>query len=121
TAGMKVLLVLLEGNLFHYALIYLIDVIIVGSALVVAYFKFRESMSKWRIDFSYAKYILSKSWYLILTGLMVTVYMKIDQVMLGSMLPTTKEVGIYSAAVKVAGMWYFVPMAVITSFKPIIM
>jgi O-antigen/teichoic acid export membrane protein len=52
---------------------------------------------------------------------MVTLYMRIDQVMLGAMFPTKEEVGIYSVAVKIAEMWYFVPMAIITSFKPVIM
>jgi O-antigen/teichoic acid export membrane protein len=121
SAGLKVVLVLLEGNLIHYALIYLLDIFIIGTALIVAYFIYRDSASKWRIDFTYAKEILSKSWFLILSGLMVTLYMQIDKVMLGSMLSTTLDVGVYTAAVAVASMWYFVPMAVITSFKPIIM
>lgn len=52
---------------------------------------------------------------------MITLYMRIDQIMLGVMMSTKTELGVYSAAVQVAQMWYFVPMAVITSFKPIIM
>jgi len=47
--------------------------------------------------------------------------MRIDQVMLGSMMPTKVELGVYSAAVQIASMWYFVPMAVITSLMPVIM
>lgn len=120
-SGLKVALVLLGGNLIHYALIHLVDVIIIGLALIVAYFMYRDSLSRWKIDLNYAKKVLSISWYLILSGLMGTIYMQIDKVMLGSMLSTTLEVGVYSAAVAVASMWYFIPMAVITSFKPIIM
>ena len=36
-------------------------------------------------------------------------------------MPNKTEVGVYSAAVQIASMWYFVPMAVITSFQPVIM
>ena len=49
---------------------------------------------------------------------MVTIYMRIDQVMLGSMLEAKTENGIYSAAVRIAEMWYFVPTAIIASFQP---
>lgn len=120
-AGFKIALVVFGGNLIHYALIYMLDAIIIGIALIIAYFRNRESQPKWRVDISYGKEILSQSWYLILSGLMVTLYMQIDKVMLGSMMPTKTEVGVYSAATQVAQMWYFVPMAIITSFKPVIM
>lgn len=121
SAGMKIALIISKGNLIHFTLIYLSDAIIVGVALVIAYFKYRENISRWKIDKDYAIDILSKSWSLILSGLMVTLYTQIDKVMLGSMLSDTIEVGVYSAAVTVASMWYFVPMAVITSFNPVIM
>ena len=121
SAGLKLTLVFLKGNLVHYALIYMIDTIIIGTALIIAYFRNREIRTKWNFNFRYAKNILSQSWYLILSGLMVTLYMRIDQLMLGSMMPTKVELGVYSAAVQIAAMWYFVPMAIITSFTPVIM
>lgn len=121
TAILKLLLVFFKGNLFHYALIYLADSFIVGTALVITYFKKREIIYKWRFSFNYAKNILLKSWYLILSGLMITLYMRVDQLMLGSMMPTKIELGLYSAAAQIAGLWYFIPEAIITSFKPLIM
>lgn len=120
-AGFKIGMVLLGGNLIHFALIHMLNVIIIGIGLIIAYFRNREEKFKWKVDMSYAKSILSQSWYLILSGLMVTLYMQIDKVMLGSLMPTKVEVGVYSAAVSIASMWYFVPMAIITSFKPVIM
>lgn len=120
-SAFKIGMVLLGGNLIHFALIYMLDVIIIGIGLIIAYFRNREEKFKWKVDIDYAKSILSQSWYLILSGLMVTLYMQIDKVMLGSLMPTKVEVGVYSAAVSIASMWYFVPMAIITSFKPVIM
>lgn len=117
---LKIAFVLLQGDLFHLAIIYMLDVLIIGIALFLAYYKYRFSCTKWKFDFGYAKNILSQSWYLILSGLMVTLYMQVDKVMLGSMLTNTKELGVYSAATQIANMWYFVPTAVITSFTPII-
>ncbi|KDE46004.1 flippase [Geobacillus sp. CAMR5420] len=121
TALLKVFLVFIKGSLVQYAVIYTLDAAIISGALMVAYFKVREEITPWKFSFRYAKYILSQSWYLILSGLMVTLYMRIDQVMLGAMMPTKTEVGVYSAAVRIAEMWYFVPMAIITSFRPVIM
>ncbi|EJQ64903.1 flippase [Bacillus mycoides] len=121
SALLKIAFVFFNGNLLHLALIYTSDALIVGIALVIAYFKNRTSHTKWKFEFQYAKKVLSKSWYLILSGLMVTLYMQIDKVMLGSMLTNKKELGMYSAATQIASMWYFVPLAVITSFQPIIM
>lgn len=120
-AGFKIGMVLLGGNLVHFAIIHMLNVIIIGIGLVIAYFRNREEKFKWKVDISYAKSILSQSWYMILSGLMGTLYMQIDKVMLGSLMPTKVEVGVYSAAVSIASMWYFVPMAIITSFKPVIM
>ena len=68
----------------------------------------------------YAKRILSKCWYVAISGLMVTLYMRIDQIMLGSMLDNKTENGIYSAAVRIAEIWYFVPTAIISAFQPAI-
>ena len=121
TAVLKIIFVIFKGNLIQYALIYMIDAVVIGSALMISYYKIRDDISPWKFSLKYAKSILSQSWYLILSGLMVTLYMRIDQVMLGSMLPTKTELGVYSAAVQIAELWYFVPMAIITSFKPVIM
>ena len=120
-AAFKIGMVLLGGNLIHFALIHMLNVIIIGIGLIIAYFRNRAEKFKWKVDMDYAKSILSQSWYLILSGLMVTLYMQIDKVMLGSLMPTKVEVGVYSAAVSIASMWYFVPMAIIISFKPVIM
>ncbi|WP_286230068.1 flippase [Neobacillus mesonae] len=120
TSGLKILLVLTHGTILGYTIIYFLDSCFISIALIISYFKVREEKSPWRLDFKYSKYILSQSWYLMLSGFMVTMYMRIDQVMLGSMV-SAKEVGIYSAAARVAEMWYFVPLAIITSFKPVIM
>lgn len=120
-AILKIFIVVTKGTLITFTLIYTMDALITGTALMIAYFKIRDKKSVWKINFKYAKNILSQSWYFILSGLMVTLYMRIDQVMLGSMLPDRIELGVYSAAVQVAEMWYFVPMAIITSFNPVIM
>ncbi len=66
------------------------------------------------------KKLLKDSWPLTFSAIAVTIYMKIDQIMLGAIFGNS-EVGIYSVAVKISEVWYFVPMAIIASISPIIL
>ena len=50
----------------------------------------------------------------------IMVYMKIDQIMLGQMLGD-EAVGIYSAAVRISEVWYFIPMMIVASVFPAIL
>ena len=63
--------------------------------------------------------MLKDSWPLILSGVMVTIYMKIDQVMLGNM-ASNEAVGNYAAAVRFSEIWYFFPTAICASVFPAI-
>jgi PST family polysaccharide transporter len=49
----------------------------------------------------------------------IMLYMRIDQVMLGEM-AGSEAVGIYSAATRLSEVWYFLPMAVVTSIFPFV-
>lgn len=69
------------------------------------------------IDKDYGFTLLKQSKWLILSGFMSVVYLKIDQMMLGSMSGSV-ELGIYSVAAKLSEVWYFFPIAVATSFFP---
>jgi O-antigen/teichoic acid export membrane protein len=71
----------------------------------------------WQFNLVKAKEMLRDSWPLILSGVMITIYMKIDQVMLGNM-ASNEVVGNYAAAVKFSEVWYFFPLAVCTSVFP---
>ena len=85
-------------------------------------------MYRWKIEkFPYlsfsiikAKLLLKDAWALMFAGIVVSVYMKIDQVMLKEML-NTKAVGVYAAAVKLCEAWYFVPTVVTASLFPAIL
>lgn len=115
----KLIVVYLDLGKIGFMFSYLIDAIIVG-ILLYAWMK-KKNVGKLKFSKKYAIEILKQCWYLAVSGMMTTIYMRMDQVMIGSMLESKSENGIYSAAVRIAEMWYFVPMAVITSFQPIIM
>jgi len=63
--------------------------------------------------------LLRDSWPLILSGMVISIYMKIDQVMIKEMLGA-QQVGHYAAAVKLSEAWYFIPMAITSHVFPAI-
>jgi O-antigen/teichoic acid export membrane protein len=83
------------------------------------YFKEKKSIFLWKFDFKLAKKLLKNSWPLILSGIVVTIYMKIDQIMIKEMLGV-KEVGKYAAAVTLSESWYFIPVIICNSLFPAI-
>lgn len=123
-AVLKILIVVLKLDIRYYTATYLIEGIIYAIFLFISYKLIHKNIGKtckWSFDKDYAKKLLSNCWYFALSSIMVTIYMRIDQVMLGKMIEDKSQVGIYSAAVRIAEMWAFVPNSIISSFKPVIM
>lgn len=118
---LKLLVIFLDLNINFFVLTYLIETIIYSILLYISYRKISSNRNvKWKIDYSYIKELLKKGKYYALASLMVTIYLRIDQVMLGTMISDKSQVGIYSAAVRISEIWTFVPVSIITSYKPII-
>ena len=117
TSIFKIYLVWSQAELIWFAFALMLDQAVVAVLFLLVY--------RWQIElfplFSFrwiqAKKLMKDAWPLIFAGMVVSVYMKIDQVMLKEMLDA-KAVGIYAAAVKLCEAWYFVPTAVIASLFP---
>jgi len=87
--------------------------------LIISYRVRGYSPWLWPWSSPLAKTLLKESWPLILSGLTVMIYMRIDQIMLGQMVGD-KAVGLYSAATRISEVWYFIPMAIASSVSPAI-
>lgn len=118
-AIVKILLILNKAPLVAFAIAGLVEIIIGIVFLVILYAHQKHSIKNWKFSYDTAKSLLNDSWPLILSGLAIMVYMRIDQIMIGQMLDD-RAVGIYSAAVKISEVWYFVPMAIAGSVFPTI-
>jgi O-antigen/teichoic acid export membrane protein len=62
---------------------------------------------------------LKESWPLIFAGVAVSLFLKIDQIMIKEIL-TDSAAGSYAAAVRLSETWYFIPMMITTSLFPAI-
>ncbi|WP_257144492.1 flippase, partial [Bacillus thuringiensis] len=114
----KVYLLISNASLQLFALSSSIEAMILGVILLVVYFK------KNPINFSFSKYyskeLFLNGYHFILSGLLVTLFTQMDRIMLGNLIGQ-ESVGIYSVASNIATLWYFVPLAVINSARPIIL
>jgi O-antigen/teichoic acid export membrane protein len=112
----KIIIIFLGLSLFYIVLALVFDGLILAIGLIVIYQKKVASMGSWRFNMARAKSLIRQSSPLILSAVMVSIYMKIDVIMLNSV--GSKQVGIYSAAANISEAWYFIPMAIVTSVFP---
>ena len=117
TSLFKIYLIWIQAELIWFAFALMLDQAVAAALFLIMY--------RWKIDWfpffffnwKRAKKLMGDAWPLIFSGMMVLMYMKIDQVMLKEML-NTKAVGEYAAAVKLCEAWYFIPSAIMASLFP---
>jgi O-antigen/teichoic acid export membrane protein len=119
STALKIYFVWFKFPLLAFAWTTLIELIFSAIFLIMAYQFDKEKIALWRYEKSVALSLLKESWPLLLSALMIIIYMRIDQIMIGSLLGA-KEVGIYSAAVKLTEVWYFIPTSIAASVFPTI-
>ena len=115
-ALVKVVLIKMHAPLVAFAWATLGEVALGTAGLIIAY-RFKGYSIFWRWSLSLAKTLLTESWPLILSGLTIMIYMRIDQIMLGQMVGD-EAVGLYSAATRISEVWYFIPTAISSSVAP---
>lgn len=113
----KVALILTKAPLLAFAWVTLAEFAMNAISLVIIYQFKGFSFWSWRWNLVVGKTLLKESLPLIFSGFAIMIFMKIDQIMLGQMIGD-KEVGIYSAAVRISEIWYFIPGAIVTSVAP---
>lgn len=119
SAGVKVLLIILNLPVIYFALALALDALFVAIGLVIIYRrKALQHISRWQFDSGRAKSLLKQSWPLIMSAVMVSLYMQIDLVMLKT--KGSEAVGIYAAAARISEAWFFIPVAIVTSVFPAI-
>ena len=115
----KLIFVWIAAPLVWFACVFLLDAVVLAVALLAVYLKNTGKVWYWKWRWETAIVLLKDSWPLILSGMVISIYMKIDQVMIKEMLGA-EQVGHYAAAVRLSEAWYFVPMAITSSVFPAI-
>jgi PST family polysaccharide transporter len=116
-SAIKIVLIVARAPLIAFAVAGSLELLLVAAGLIVAYRANGNSISRWTIPAKLVRQFLSETWPLAVAAMAVMVYMRIDQIMLGQMLGN-RAVGMYSAAVRVSEIWYFIPVAIVASVSP---
>jgi len=119
SAIIKLGLIWMGLPLVYFISALLFDVLLLAVGYLLTYRKQHFSIREWRFDRTLAATLLKKSWPLMFAAVLVTIYMKIDQVMIGRILGT-EALGVYSTVVPLSEVWYFIPMSIVGSVFPAI-
>lgn len=110
----------LKANLVYFVVVAALETIVTYLSLIYCYKISKcEFIGKFIFDKKIASELLKLSLPMIAMGFATTIYMKIDQIMVGSMIGNS-ELGLYSVAVSLAEYWYFIPATIYSSYLPII-
>lgn len=116
-AGVRVALIAMDAPLVGFAWAAVVE-LAVASVLMLMLAR-RQGLA-WRIvdfDGAKARRLLREAWPLMLSGLAVIVYLRVDAVMLRA-LSGEAAVGLYAAATRFTEIWFFVPVTLASSTLP---
>lgn len=118
---LRILLLWYDASLFWFGATLVVEAAFAAVLLILsARRRVDPPISLWRYDQTIARHLLFESWPMLLSGMAVIVYMRIDQVMLASMVGDV-AVGQFSAALKLSEVWYFVPAAILSAAFPMLL
>lgn len=120
SASVKLFLIISSASLSAFIWALLADSIFLAIGYTTMYQRAGESIFNWKYDSKVAKILLKKAWPLAFSAILVTLYMKIDQVMIDAYM-NSSALGVYSTVVSLSESWYFIPVATVAALFPAIM
>jgi O-antigen/teichoic acid export membrane protein len=116
SALLKIVGFITSQGLLWFISLFVVDAII-NALWSITIFKKQGETLDWTPNIAMIKKLIIYAFPFMLSIVAVSIYMKIDQVMIARMLGQ-KETGIYSVAVRLAEMWYFIPSLICASLAP---
>ncbi len=113
----KIIAIYIQAPISVFASILSAEIVLGAVGLAIVYQWQGYLLNAWSWSFKRAKFLLTESWPLILSGIIIMIYMRTDQIMLGEMIGDS-AVGIYSATVRISEMWYLIPNTLVKSVFP---
>lgn len=117
---LKIYLILMQADLIWFVIVTLFDMVSLAISYLIAYHFSKRTYFYLYFNKNLAFKLLKNAWPLIISTILVSIYMRIDQIMIKEILGEY-AVGIYSAAIKISECWYCIPILVSSSLFPAIM
>lgn len=116
---LKVSLILSQAKLLMFVYVLIFDTAFLIIGLLYFYRKQNQKLFKWNFSSKKATSLLKDSWPLVLSGIIVSIYMKVDQFMIKEIIGV-EAVGKYAAAARLSEAWGFIPGIICASVFPAI-
>ena len=113
----RVAAVVCKAGLLTFGLIASLEILGTEIALLVVYSFQHRNLLQWRFRKEKGIAMLKASWPLLIASLLVIVYMRTDQIVLGN-LASKAVVGQYASASRLSEIWYAIPTLVCSSVMP---
>lgn len=120
SAAIKLLLIHYKMPLVYFVYAYTFDFLLLSVGYFFTYQRKQRNIFNWAFNLGLARKMLSFSWPLIISGIMVSVYMRIDQIMVQN-IAGVKEAGAYATVANLSEAWNFIPAVIVTSLFPAIL
>lgn len=120
-AILKLLFIYLELPLIYFAVALAAENIILVIGLLVGYQLESKDLFKWKFDKIIAQRLILTALPLLISNGLMSIYMRIDQLMIEKILQDDALNGYYAAAVRLSEMWHFVPLSICASVFPAIL
>jgi O-antigen/teichoic acid export membrane protein len=116
-ASIKVVMILIRAPIIAFVYIILLEAGLVATGLFGIYLKRGMEVGKWSVRFDRIISLFKDSIPLILMSILLSVYTKIDLLMVEYFLGWDAT-GLYTAAVKIAESWFFLAVIFVQSLYP---
>ena len=115
----KVVLILYRAPLIYFGVVAFAEIFLLAIGYVSIFKNHGLNIFQWKFKTDTAKSLLKDSWPLLFSSVAVTIYMRVDKILLKVMMGDA-AVGIYDAAVRLCEGWYFIPVVISSSLFPAI-
>jgi len=114
---LKLLLIVFKFDLIYFAYAIVLDSALVFIGYLIIYNHLNISIYSLKFDKKLAIYFLKTGWPMMFVALGVFLYTRVDQIMIRYFLDD-KNVGYYSAALRVSEFFNFIPLLIVQSIFP---
>lgn len=116
----KLYLIFISAELLYFVLVSLIDQITLSLSLYLAYRHQKIKNFYFNFKLKIAKNLFRQSWPIIISGLVLMLYARFDQILLKN-ISGSNELGIYNAALRLVEAFNFIPVILVNSLFPAIL
>lgn len=119
-SGLKIAVVFSNKGILYLSAILVVEPVLYAIFLIFVYTKYFGNLKDFRFRISRATYMLYTAFPIMFSTIFATIYSRIDQVILKNYI-NAEAVGLYSSAVTLSEVWYFVPAIIVSTLFPSIL